>query len=226
MSVGSKKSWEGHLLVRAKETEGTILRILLGAMLLSGCHHAGWRTEPASENELPTLSSEELFEVAQFQARRGDLLRAEQYLTAARSAGYEQATVAYWLVRICVSAGRYHSALGHARDYLRDHPDNWSLRLVVASIHEALGDLKRAELELERIIRAQPARPLPRYRLGMLYRQATLDSPRAVSQLQTYLYLAPDGPHAAEVRTVLDEVEHLRVRSRSDVPGVLGGDMR
>jgi predicted Zn-dependent protease len=96
--------------------------------------------------------------------------------------------------------------LGHAADYLREHPADWSLRLVVASIHEALGDVARAKSELERVVRAQPARPLPHYRLAMLYRNEEADRERARAHLEAYLRLTPEGPHAAEVRSALSEV--------------------
>jgi tetratricopeptide (TPR) repeat protein len=139
------------------------------------------------------------------QASRGDLLRAEHYLSAARRKGYDEAAVVYWLVRVCISGGRYQSALGHAADYLRKHPSHWSLRLVVASIYEALGDFARARSELELIVRAQPDQALPRYRLAVLYRAWLSDTELARPHLQAYLALSPDGPHAAEVKAALDD---------------------
>ena len=175
---------------------------------ITGCHQGVLRQETALENELPKVTSEELFQIGFLQARRGDLLRAEQYLTAARAKGYDEPTVVYWLVRVCVSAGRYHSALAHAVSYLRDHPSNWRLRLVVASIHEALGDFRRAQVELESIVDAEPSHSLPRYRLAILYRQQRSSAKRAVPHLEAYLDLSPHGPHAAEVRTLLEKSQH------------------
>jgi len=137
------------------------------------------------------------------QARQRDLLRAEQYLSAARSHGYDEPTVVYWLVRVCVAAGRYHSALDHAARYLRDNPANWRLRLVVASIHEALGDHERARRELEQIVSDQPTTPLPRYRLALLYSLHPSEQKRAVPHYEAYLALDPEGVHAAEVETLL-----------------------
>jgi tetratricopeptide (TPR) repeat protein len=126
-------------------------------------------------------------------------------LSAARRKGYDEAAVVYWLVRVCISAGRYQSALSHAADYLRSHPSHWSLRLVVASIYEALGDLARARSELELIVRAQPEQALPRYRLAVLYRTWLSNAALARPHLQAYLALSPDGAHAAEVKAALDD---------------------
>lgn len=181
----------------------------LGLFLLSaagGCQHMGMREQRAFEEALPSLTSEELFEIALFQARRGDLLRAEQYLSAARSEGFSESLVVYWLVRVCVSAGRYHSALNHASEYLRANPSNWRLRLVVASIHEALGDLVRARVEMESIVRVHPSHPLPHYRLAMLYQRPPVDLERTSAHLRAYLTLDPAGPHSAEVRIALERV--------------------
>jgi hypothetical protein len=53
------------------------------------------------------VTAEDLLFLAVSHARSGDLLRAEQYLSAARQRGHEEATVVYWLVRVCVAASRY-----------------------------------------------------------------------------------------------------------------------
>lgn len=173
--------------------------------MLGGCHHLTLHEPPAIHDELSTIAADELFALAVFQARQGDLLRAEHYFSAARQKGYDEAAVVYWLVRVCISGGRYQSALGHASEYLRNHPHDWSLRLVVASIYEALGDLARARSELELIVRAEPNQALPRYRLAVLYRTWLSDAELARPHLQAYLRLSPGGPHAAEVTAALDE---------------------
>jgi len=150
------------------------------------------------------MTSEELFQIGVLQARRGDLLRAEQYIIAARAQGYDESSSVYWLVRVCVSAGRFHSALGHAQSYLRRNPSNWRLRLVVASIYEALGDNQRAVRELESVVRGAPHHALPHYRLAVLYGQLGAGHERAARHLHAYLTLSPAGPHAAEARLLLE----------------------
>lgn len=195
-----------------------VLCAVCAGLLLAGCQHAPIRGGIDARREVHAITPEELFEVGLLQARRGDLLRAEQYLGAARSQGYDEPTVAYWLVRVCLAAGRYHSALDHAARSLRDEPANWRLRLVVASIHEALGDLNRARLELEHIVRAQPQSPLPRYRLALIYWSQGFRTRSAVPHLEAYLELDPAGPHAAEVETLLAHSRFLDPSTRAGVP--------
>lgn len=195
-----------------------VLCAVCAGLLLAGCQHAAIRGGVDARREVHAITPEELFEVGLLQARRGDLLRAEQYLSAARSQGYDEPTVVYWLVRVCLAAGRYHSALDHASRHLRGDPANWRLRLVVASIHEALGDLDRARLELEHIVRAQPQSPLPRYRLGILYWSQGFHTRSAAPHLEAYLALDPAGPHAAEVETLLAHFPVLDPATRAGVP--------
>ena len=177
---------------------------LLALALVLGCQRADIRKTTSAEAVVPNVTPAALFEVALLHARRGDSLRAEQYLSAARAYGYDEAAATYWLVRVCLEAGRYQSARTHAIEYLRDHPGHWVLRLVVATIHEALGDLARARTELERVVESEPLEPLGHYRLAMLYRRLE-SSPesRTQSHLEAYLKLAPQGAHAEEVRDAL-----------------------
>ncbi|MDH3727633.1 MAG: tetratricopeptide repeat protein [Myxococcales bacterium] len=179
--------------------------------MIGGCHYTTLHQGSELQAELTTVTTEDLFLLGVSHARSGDLLRAEQYLTAARQRGHDEASAIYWLVRVCVAASRYQSALGHAAQYLRDHPAHWPLRLVVASIYEALGDLARAESELEQIVRAAPDRALPHYRLAMLYRNREDDRGRSRSHLEAYLKLMPRGPHAAEAESVLSEVSETEM---------------
>jgi len=179
---------------------------MAAALLVCGCHRNMRTQHPSVSEPLPVITAEELFRIGLFHAHRGDLLRAEQYLSAARERGHDEAATVYWLVRVCVSGGRYHSALRHAATYLRDHPDSWGLRLVVASIHEALGDFREAQLNLEHVVASKPHDPLARYRLALLYRHRTPLPNRAVPHLSAYLELAPEGRHAAEVRAMQAEL--------------------
>lgn len=207
MSNGSGRT-SGESRPRRAPRPSPLLGVLVvgGLAILAGCHQAMLHPRPDLQAELSTVTAEDLLSLAVAHARSGDLLRAEQYLSAARQRGHDEAVVVYWLVRVCVAASRYQSALSHAASYLRDHPEDWPLRLVVATIHEALGDVPRAELELERIVGAEPSMPLPHYRLAMLYRSRQADQERAKLHLEEYLRLTPTGPHAAEVRSALGDV--------------------
>ena len=207
MSNGSGRTSEKSRRRRVPSRRHLLAGLLAGGfVIVGGCHHATLYQGPDLQAQLSAVRAQVLLSLAVSHARSGDLLRAEQYLSAARERGHAEATVVYWLVRVCVAASRYQSALGHAANYLRDHPEDWPLRLVVATIHEALGDLALAQSELERIVEAEPALPLPHYRLAMLYRSGYVDQKLARRHLEEYLTLTPKGPHAAEVRSVLREV--------------------
>lgn len=219
MSSGSTKSPEESRSRRARR-RSTWFELLLAGCLAApaGCHPPTFSRGSELQAELSAVSEDDLLFLAASHARSGDMLRAEQYLSAARERGYDEAVVVYWLVRVCVAASRYQSALGHATSYLRDHPADWSLRLVVATIHEVLGDLTSAQSELERVVRAEPSMPLPHYRLAMLYRDGWTDQERARGHLRAYLRLAPKGPHAAEVRSALSDVADVSAGARLVLP--------
>lgn len=208
MSNGSMRILEGSQLRPVRR-----LRLGFGGLVLAcvaslgGCHHATLHRGPDLHTELSTVTVDDLLFLAASYARSGDLLRAEQYLSAARQRGRTEPAVVYWLVRVCVAASRYQSALAHASSYLRDHPTDWSLRFVVATIYEALGYLGRAQSELERIVSSEPSMPLPHYRLAMLYGGRRADQERARAHLEEYLRLSPQGTHAEEVRSVLREAD-------------------
>lgn len=180
--------------------------VVIAGLLLCGCNRSMPASRAPTSDPVPSITAEDLFELGVFHAGRGDLIRAEQYLSAARERGYDPSTAVYWLVRVCVSAGRYHSALRHSASYLRGHPDSWGLRLVVASIYEALGDFHEAQLNLERIVASEPQYALAHYRLAMLYHRRTPLPERALPHLRAYLQLAPHGPHVAEARILVAEL--------------------
>lgn len=177
---------------------------------LTGCHRSvAFRHSHHPNDAVVSVDSEQLFTVGLHYAAQGDLQRAEQYLIAARRQGYDEAIVVFWLVRVCISAGRYQSALNHATTYLRKRPNHWPLRLVIASIYEALGDVGRARLELEALLEAEPHEALPHYRLGMLYYRQHFPPELVSRHLKAYLRLAPSGFHGAEVTSTLGELSRM-----------------
>jgi len=210
--------------VRTMLSSRTLLQVAVASVLLGGCDHSAVRRGADTRIEVPAVTSDELFEIGLAQARQGDLLRAEQYIVAAGNRGYDEPTVAYWLVRVCVAAGRYHSALDHAARYLRDDPSNWRLRLIVASIHEALGEFDRARLELQHIVSARPDSPLPHYRLAMIYARQASEMQRAAAHFEAYLALDPEGQHAAEVEMLLAHARRPPHRAGGESPSVLLGE--
>ncbi len=227
MSNGSARSSDESRRGRMRRRSHALGVLLIGCFgILTGCQHVALHAGPTLQVELSAVTVDDLLFLAATHARAGDLLRAEQYLSAARQRGHDEASVVYWLVRVCVAASRYQSALSHATNYLRDHPADWALRLVVATIYEALGDVVRAQSELERIVGAEPLMPLPHYRLAMLYRDRHADQERARPHLREYLRLNPTGPHAAEVRSLLVQVVDASVGPRRlpPLPSLGGGE--
>jgi tetratricopeptide (TPR) repeat protein len=137
-------------------------------------------------------------------AARGDTVRAEQYLSLAIERGLNQREVLPLLLEVCVTGARLRAALNHAEPYLRDHPDDFALRYLVANIELGLGETEAARMELERITREHPRHADAHYLLGVLALDSSPESARAY--FQKYLELAPDGEHAGEARGRLAEL--------------------
>jgi predicted Zn-dependent protease len=136
-------------------------------------------------------------------ARAGDLVRAEQYLTASIERGYPEANVLPALIRVCLADSRMRSALSHAEPYLERHPTAWSLRYLVGSIYLGIGEIDRARAELERVIADAPDQPDAYYLLGVVLRDELGDRAGAARRFARYLELAPDGDRADEVQQSL-----------------------
>lgn len=161
-------------------------------------------------NDIPPA---ELYRRGMILGQRGDFVRAEQYLLAARNRGFDEARVIPALMEVCVRGSRLSAGLGYAEPYLESHPTDWPLRLLVGSIHLGLGRLAEARSHLERALRdgtaaaAREARPEPaepHYLLGIVLReQAEIVASRA--HFARYAELEPAGTHAEEVRAILEE---------------------
>lgn len=159
---------------------------------------------------LDDVEAQQLYDHGVGLAQRGDHVRGEQYITAAMEKGYPQAEALPMLLRICVASSRYASALHYAEPYLRDHPDDWRLRYLVATIHLGLGHPRQARQELERVINTAPDAPVPYYTLGMLHTESgEIATGRPL--LERYLELAPQGSHAPEVRATLADPNPNRI---------------
>ena len=103
------------------------------------------------------------------------------------------------LMQVCVQGQRLVAALGYAEPYLARHPDNWTLRMLVASIHMGLENHEQARDQLTRVIETAPEEPpQAHYFLGVLYRDSLADNERAAEHFRRYLALAPDGEHREE----------------------------
>ncbi|MGZ3456566.1 MAG: tetratricopeptide repeat protein [Polyangiales bacterium] len=130
----------------------------------------------------------------------GDFTRAEQYYAAAIQQGAPEKEVLPLLLRVCIQATRYQVAIDYALPVLQKHPDDWRLRLLVASLYTAVGQPARARDHYERVVQQQPDDATARYGLAVLLRDEFHDRVGADKHFREYLRLAPEGPHAEEAK--------------------------
>lgn len=192
----------------------------LAIVFLAACGHAassGPEGEPPAD-PIADVAPDELFRRGLALAQRGDLIRAEQYLAAAIERGYPRDRGLPILLRVCVASSRLTTALDYARPYLEEHPEDWPLRHLVASIHLGLGHPDDARRELERVIADAPNEAEPHYLLAVVLRDELGDVDGARPHFQRYLELAPEGRRAAEVSRALEIVAVTREPTREPTP--------
>jgi thioredoxin-like negative regulator of GroEL len=143
---------------------------------------------------------ERLIEHAKAFAAMGDFTRAEQYLTAAREGGADERRIIRLLVEVCVRDHRYRDAIQHGEGFLRDHPNDQRIRLVLAALESAVGAPTQAAAELERVLVAEPGNADAHYTLAVLLRDDLASPGRADPHFREYLKLRPAGSHAEEAR--------------------------
>lgn len=169
------------------------------ALVLVACGAAQEPQGTVSDDPLNSVSGEELFERGQTLVRAGDFVRAEQYFAGAMRRGVPEQQVLPALLNACVRGDRLVAALSYAEPFLAQHPTEWSLRLLVASIHMGLEHHAEAVEELERVLADAPEEPpQAHYFLGVLYRDRLDDAEAAERHFARYVVLAPEGPHAEE----------------------------
>ncbi len=183
------------------------LALFICAVAATACGGASTHgDEPPPADPVQSVEATQLFQRGLELAQSGDLLRAEQYIGAAVLRGYPEADALPVLIRVCVSASRLRIAIGYAEPYLARNPDDWSLRMVVASLYLGLDDAVKARHELEQVIGEVPDQPEPHYLMAVLLRDEVGDPDGAAEHFRRYLALAPDGTHAAEVTHALERI--------------------
>ncbi len=105
---------------------------------------------------------------------------------------------------ILAEAGRYEEAEAVYMLAARNNPTagNWN-KLATALL--GWGELEKAEMALSQALSIDDTASEPYYRMGQLYRQQGNDE-QAISALQAYLQLAPDGLYNQEARQLLAEI--------------------
>lgn len=168
--------------------------VLLGT-LLGACAKPAPRTMP--------LDAAALARHGLMLAQHGEDFAAEQYLEAARKAGYPEQEAVRQLVGVCLQAGRIERGLTHAESYLEQNPDDWVMRHLVASMLFAKGDDLRARHELETLLAEHPEHAESQFLLGVVLRDRYSDVAATRGAFERYLALAPTGTHAGEARGFL-----------------------
>ncbi|MBX3250269.1 MAG: tetratricopeptide repeat protein [Myxococcales bacterium] len=175
---------------------------------------------------LEGVEARQLFEHGAGLAQRGDAVRAEQYIVAAIERGYPREEALPILLRVCIASDRLSSALTHAEPYLREHPDQWALRYLVATIYLGLDRADDAARELQRVIDDAPDQAVPHFTLGILEHERRGNHMTARALLERYLELDPRGRHAAEARSVLSARPVSRVEGLGDLAGPPAGEVQ
>ena len=147
----------------------------------------------------------QLFELGRQAAQAGDSIRSEQYFSLAIEAGFDQRKVLPLLLKVCLQGSRLRSALDHAEPYLLQHPEDHTLRYLLATIHLSLGQVETARLNLKELLRADASNAGAHYLLGVLEMESS--PAEAIDHFQTYLSLAPRGNRVAEVKSRLLEMQ-------------------
>lgn len=179
-------------------------RAALFVLVLAGCA-ARQSTDPTTPDGDPVdnVSGPDLFARGMASARRGDLLRAEQYFVASVQRGEPEGRVMRYIVDVCVAGGRYRAALAYALPYLDHNRGDWRLRFLVATIHSGLGETTAAREQLNAVLVANADHAGAHYMLGSMLRAVEGERAGAEQHLRRYLELEPEGARADEVRASL-----------------------
>jgi len=160
-----------------------------------------------AEADMATLNREasksNLIERGRAFAAVGDHTRAEEYLAAALERGANPREVMPMLLQVCVQTGRYRSAIQHAENHLRRHPDDTITRFVVGTLYAAVGETKEAKAALNTVIEERPNEAKAHYALAVLARDTDNDAVSADLHFREYLRIEPNGSHAEEARASL-----------------------
>ena len=132
----------------------------------------------------------------------GDHTRAEEYLAASLEQGANPQEVLPMLLEVCVQTGRYRSAIQHAENHLRRHPEDLRTRFVVGTLYAAIGETKEAKAALATVLERKPNEAKAHYALAVLARDEN-DAVVADRHFREYLRIEPNGNHAEEARASL-----------------------
>lgn len=172
--------------------------------LLSACASRSSLGPQAAESARARReTANELLSRARASAVSGDYTRAEQYLNLAGDLGTPRERLVPLLMDVCVRDRRYRAAIQYAEQHLREHPRNYSLRFVLATLLLAIGEPTRAREELESVLRAQREHAEAHYALAVVLRDELGQRSQADAHFREYLKLSPGGRHSEQAEESL-----------------------
>ncbi|MEM9190060.1 MAG: tetratricopeptide repeat protein [Myxococcota bacterium] len=192
-----------------------VFSVCFSGVAAFGCGHAQEPQELPPADPIMEVEASELFQQGIQLAQSGDLIRAEQYIAASVVRGFPEEQALPVLLRVCISASRLRVALGYAQPYLEEHPDDWSLRYLVASIYLGMGQIDRAQEELQQVLEDAPEEADPYFLMAVVLRDERGEIEAADDHFRRYLELAPDGARAPAAQNALRRVPIPRSTSGS-----------
>lgn len=184
------------------------------------------RTTPPPADPIAAAPAAQLRGQGLAYARRGDFVRAQQYLAAAKLKGYESRIIVPELVKVCVAGSRLRAALLYGEPYLQRHPEDAGMSYVVGTIHLALGDIHRATVHLNGALRAEDLMIDAAFSLALVASKEGRVKEQA-RFLRQYLSVKPAGRYSTQAKvmlaklSVLDHQESGRVGEIVTVPNAL-----
>lgn len=178
--------------------------VLLSALALSACAGSRDSLRPLPPRDpMIDVRAQQLVDQGLALAHAGDLVRAEQYVAEGLERGADERRYLPQLLRICIAASRYRAAVTYAQHYLERHPGDWSLRFLVGTIHEELGEHFTARRHFEQVLAAHETHAGAHFMLGRILRDTYSDPEAADLRFRRYLALEPNGTYAEEARSHL-----------------------
>jgi tetratricopeptide (TPR) repeat protein len=182
-------------------------RCLLALSLATSCWGCVTTGGQKIESQMETLEQErtpeKLVQRGKAFARVGDFTRAEQYLSAALDAGADPKFALPILLRVCVAEQRYRAAISYAEPQLKQKPEDFRLRFVLASLYTSIGESSVAWEHLTQVLTDAPDFAEAHFAIAMLSLKTDQDPVAADEHFREYLRLEPDGNHAAEAKSHL-----------------------
>jgi tetratricopeptide (TPR) repeat protein len=133
-------------------------------------------------------------------AAAGDTVRAEQYLSAAITAGADEKVVVPIFLHVCVAAHHYRLAVEYADAALARHPEDAHLRFLTGALHVSVGEPARARDYLEQAARELQDDADVQFSVAVFFRDDLADKVAADPYFREYLRLSPKGTHAEEAK--------------------------